>query len=99
MHDTSMPLAMHTRHEGSSPSAGAVEGTLVCGHHRIELCREDGSALRTVMIDECTGAPHEFRGVYRGEVLRVLQSAVPPERIHFGAPVQRLRQDDAGAAC
>ena len=66
-------------------------------HHRIELCREDGSALRTVMIDECTGAPHEFRGVYRGELLRVLQSAVPRERVHFGAPVQSVQQDDEGA--
>ena len=63
---------------------------------RIELCRKDGSALRTVMIDECTGAPHEFRGVYRGGLLRALQAAVPADRVRYGAPVQGLQQDDEG---
>ncbi|BDA48885.1 Monooxygenase 2 [Coccomyxa sp. Obi] len=63
---------------------------------RIELCREDGSPLRTVLIDECTGAPHEFRGVYRGGLLRALQSAVPPNCIHYGSAVSSVDQDDAG---
>jgi 2-polyprenyl-6-methoxyphenol hydroxylase-like FAD-dependent oxidoreductase len=48
------------------------------------------------MIDECTGAPHEFRGVYRGGLLRALQAAVPADRVRYGAPVQGVQQDDEG---
>ncbi|KAK9917380.1 hypothetical protein WJX75_003773 [Coccomyxa subellipsoidea] len=63
---------------------------------RIELCREDGSAIRTVLIDECTGAPHEFRGVYRGGLLRALQSAVPPDAVCYDCAVSSVEQDGTG---
>ncbi len=69
---------------------------LLLAVRRIELCREDGSPLRTVLIDECTGAPHEFRGVYRGGLLRALQAAVPRDCIHYGCAVSSVDQDDAG---
>lgn len=70
--------------------------SLTLGLRRIELCREDGSKLRTVLLDECTGAPHEFRGVYRGGLLRTLQSAVPPDSIRYGAAVESVDQDATG---
>lgn len=63
---------------------------------RIELCREDGSAIRTVLIDECTGAPHEFRGVYRGGLLRALQSAVLPDAVCYDCAVSSVEQDGTG---
>ena len=69
----------------------------MCGA-RIELCREDGSLLRPIMLDECKGGPHEFRGVYRGGLLRTLGSGVPAERIHYNCAVESLRQDDDGVS-
>ena len=63
---------------------------------RIELCREDGSLLRPIVLDECKGGPHEFRGVYRGGLLRTLCSGVPAERIHYSCAVESLRQDEGG---
>ena len=52
--------------------------------------------MRPIMLDECKGGPHEFRGVYRGGLLRTLCSGVPAERIHYGCAVEALRQDDDG---
>ena len=65
-------------------------------HCRIELCKEDGTVLRSIVLDECKGAPHEFRGVYRGGLLRTLQSGVPPDCIQYNSSVQSIVQDDDG---
>lgn len=63
---------------------------------RIELCREDGKVLRTIILDECEGAPHEFRGVYRGGLLRTLQSGVPFGCIQYNSAVQSIVQVEGG---
>ena len=63
---------------------------------RIELCREDGKVLRMIILDECEGAPHEFRGVYRGGLLRTLQSGVPSGCIQYNSAVQSIVQDEDG---
>ncbi|CAK0760239.1 hypothetical protein CVIRNUC_002755 [Coccomyxa viridis] len=65
---------------------------------RIELCKEDGTVLRAIVLDECEGAPHEFRGVYRGGLLRALQSGVPPDCIQYNSAVQSIVQDDDGVS-
>ena len=54
--------------------------------------------LRTVEINECSGAPHEFRGVYRGGLLKALHAGVPDDRIQYNSAVQSLMQDDVGVA-
>lgn len=48
------------------------------------------------MLDECEGAPHEFRGVYRGGLLRTLQSGVPADCIQYNSAVQSIVQDEGG---
>ena len=60
------------------------------------MCKEDGTVLRAIVLDECEGAPHEFRGVYRGGLLRALQSGVPPDCIQYNSAVQSIVQDDDG---
>ncbi len=90
---------MHVIYARSGPGITALTHAKLLDVRRIELCREDGSPLRTVLIDECIGAPHEFRGVYRGGLLRVLQSAVPRDCIHYGCAVSSMDQDDAGTDC
>ena len=60
------------------------------------MCKEDGTVLRAIVLDECEGAPHEFRGVYRGGLLRTLQSGVPPDCIQYNSAVQSIVQDDDG---
>ena len=52
--------------------------------------------MRAIVLDECEGAPHEFRGVYRGGLLRTLQSGVPPDCIQYNSAVQSIVQDDDG---
>ena len=52
--------------------------------------------MRAIVLDECEGAPHEFRGVYRGGLLRTLQSGVPPDCIQYNSAVQSIVQDDNG---
>ena len=52
--------------------------------------------MRAIVLDECEGAPHEFRGVYRGGLLRTLQSGVPPDCIQYNSAVQSIVQDDGG---
>jgi hypothetical protein len=47
-------------------------------------------------ICDCTGAPHEFRGVYRGGLLRALQGGVPSDRIQYGSAVRSIEQDAEG---
>ena len=60
------------------------------------MCKEDGTVLRSIILDECEGAPHEFRGVYRGGLLRTLQSGVPSDCIQYNSAVQSIVQDDNG---
>ena len=62
----------------------------------MELCREDGTVLKSIIINECEGAPHEFRGVYRGGLLRTLQSGVPSDCIQYNSAVQSVAQDEDG---
>ncbi len=64
--------------------------------YRMELCKEDGTVLKAVIMDECEGAPHEFRGVYRGGLLRTLQSGVPSDCIQYNSAVQSVVQDEDG---
>ena len=62
----------------------------------MELCREDGTVLKSIIVNECEGAPHEFRGVHRGGLLRTLQSGVPSECIEYNSAVQSVAQDEDG---
>lgn len=74
---------------------------VVKGHRcccRIELCSQDGSVLHTILIDECTGGPHEFRGVYRGGLLRALQAGVPADSIQYSSAVSSVDQDEQGGS-
>ena len=52
--------------------------------------------LKAVIMAECDGAPHEFRGVYRGGLLRTLQSGVPSDCIQYNSAVQSVVQDEDG---
>ncbi|CAL5223561.1 g6095 [Coccomyxa viridis] len=65
---------------------------------RMELCKEDGTVLKAVIMAECDGAPHEFRGVYRGGLLRTLQSGVPSDCIQYNSAVQSVVQDEDGVS-
>ncbi|KAK9809571.1 hypothetical protein WJX73_002978 [Symbiochloris irregularis] len=63
---------------------------------RVELWSSSGEQLRTFALDECEGAPHEFRGVARGELLAALRSAVPAEKIIYDCPVNVVHALEEG---
>ena len=62
----------------------------------MELCSSDGSTLKAFSLDECEGAPHEFRGVKRDTLLEALQSIVPEDRIEYGAAIHTVETEQNG---
>lgn len=56
----------------------------------VELCAAEGGILKRFSFDECNGGPHEFRGVYRGELLRALESKLEQTEIRYGVGVERV---------
>lgn len=66
---------------------------------RVELCSNDGKTLKSFSLDECDGAPHEFRGVKRSTLLEALQSAVPDDCIEYGAAIHSVETDQNGKLC
>lgn len=64
----------------------------------MELCTDTGSTLKAFSLDECDGAPHEFRGVKRSTLLEALQSIVPDSCIEYNAAVHAVETDQNGEA-
>lgn len=64
---------------------------------RVELCTDTGSILKAFSLDECEGAPHEFRGVKRSTLLEALQSIVPDSCIEYNAAIHTVETDQNGA--
>mmetsp|Transcript_4027 Transcript_4027/g.11681 ORF Transcript_4027/g.11681 Transcript_4027/m.11681 type:complete len:463 (+) Transcript_4027:130-1518(+) len=65
---------------------------------RTELCSRSGQVLRSFNFErDCEGGPHEARGMRRSELLQAMAAALPPDTIHFGAPVEGVRTDASGA--
>ncbi|KAL3131346.1 hypothetical protein ABBQ38_000632 [Trebouxia sp. C0009 RCD-2024] len=64
---------------------------------RVELCTADGGTLKAFSLNECQGAPHEFRGVKRATLLEALQSIVPESCIEYGAAIHSVETDQNGA--
>ena len=62
----------------------------------MELCNADGDTLKAFSLDECDGAPHEFRGVKRATLLEALQSIVPESCIEYGAAIHSVETDQNG---
>ena len=62
----------------------------------MELCSNDGETLKAFSLDECDGAPHEFRGVKRSTLLEALQSKVPDDCIEYGAAIHAVETDQNG---
>ena len=46
--------------------------------------------LKRFSFDECNGGPHEFRGVFRKELLRALESKLEQTEIRYGVGVERV---------
>lgn len=65
---------------------------------RIELCSAQGAVLRGFGLDECEGGPHEFRGVSRGGLLRVLKDLLPEGTVKYGVRIARASTDINGEA-
>lgn len=63
---------------------------------RVELCTDDGTTLKAFSLDECQGAPHEFRGVKRSTLLEALQSSVPESCIEYNAAIHSVETDQNG---
>nr|ART29443.1 chloroplast zeaxanthin epoxidase 2 [Lobosphaera incisa] len=64
---------------------------------RVELATKDGRVLRSFGLDECEGAPHEFRGMRRSDLLKALASNLPLARLHYGCAIARVSSDLNGA--
>ncbi|DBA84691.1 TPA: hypothetical protein ACH3X1_005947 [Trebouxia sp. C0004] len=64
---------------------------------RVELCTDDAFTLKAFSLDECQGAPHEFRGVKRSTLLEALQSIVPESCIEYNAAIHSVETDQNGA--
>ena len=69
---------------------------IACHPCRVELCTDDGSTLKAFSLDECQGAPHEFRGVKRSTLLEALQSIVPESCIEYNAAIHSVETDQNG---
>ena len=66
---------------------------------RVELCSSSGQALKGFHLDECHGAPHEFRGVDRHALLDALRAKLPKGMVQYGMPVTRAQLGDDGEPC
>ena len=64
--------------------------------YRIELSRIDGNLLRKFSLDECSGAPHEFRGVLRSSLLRTLEDNLHPDTVHYNSPISEVTDNNEG---
>ncbi|WZN63626.1 monooxygenase [Chloropicon roscoffensis] len=62
----------------------------------VELCAAEGGILKRFSFDECNGGPHEFRGVFRGELLRALESKLEQTEIRYGVGVERVTTTETG---
>ncbi len=74
----------------------AYPNCIACHPCRVELCTDDGSTLKAFSLDECQGAPHEFRGVKRSALLEALQSIVPESCIEYNAAIHSVETDQNG---
>ena len=63
---------------------------------RIELSRTSGSLLRQFSLDECKGAPHEFRGVLRSSLLRTLEKSLHTDTVRYSSPIQEVIETSKG---
>ena len=59
--------------------------------HGVELFDSRGKKLREIAIDDCTGAPHEVRGVGRAALVRALADKIPKGKMAFGCTVVSAR--------
>ncbi|KAL4520459.1 hypothetical protein Ndes2526A_g05024 [Nannochloris sp. 'desiccata'] len=57
----------------------------------VEICRQDGRTLTQFSIVECDGGPHEFRGVRRSSLVKVLAEQLPEDSIEYNAEVVDVR--------
>jgi len=76
----------------------AIVNCIACHPCRVELCTDDGTSLKAFSLDECQGAPHEFRGVKRSTLLEALQSIVPESCIEYNAAIHSVETDQNGKA-
>jgi hypothetical protein len=60
---------------------------------RIELCNANGKILKSFGLDKCDGGPHEFRGVSRTALLKLLADALPADCIQYGRSVEEVIVD------
>lgn len=74
----------------------ANSNSIACHPCRVELCTDDGNTLKAFSLDECQGAPHEFRGVKRSTLLEALQSIVPESCIEYNAAIHSVETDQNG---
>jgi 2-polyprenyl-6-methoxyphenol hydroxylase-like FAD-dependent oxidoreductase len=63
---------------------------------RVELCRSSGRRLRSFSLGQCDGGPHEFRGVLRSNLLRVLADRLAPGTLLLGCPIERVEASPQG---
>ena len=63
---------------------------------RVQLCSPNGNVLRSFHLDECEGAPHEFRGVLRSGLLEALQSSLPSGTVQYACPIASVKEDEQG---
>lgn len=52
--------------------------------------------MKNFGLDECDGAPHEFRGVKRSTLLEALQKVVPSECVQYSASIHTVETDQNG---
>ena len=66
---------------------------------RIQLCAAEGKVLKEFSLDQnCDGAPHEFRGVFRGELLDALGKQLEKTDIQYGYSVVEAKSTGQGTA-
>ncbi|QDZ22044.1 monooxygenase [Chloropicon primus] len=76
-----------------------VADELRAGHqelNQIQLCAAKQKVLKSFSLDECDGGPHEFRGVYRRELLSALESKLDGTDIMYGVEVKEATTSGQG---
>ncbi|GAQ87428.1 hypothetical protein KFL_003520070 [Klebsormidium nitens] len=63
---------------------------------RVQLCTKKGKVVREFGLDEVKGGPHEYRGVHRSALLKVLASELPEGTVRYGTSVQQVLPLDGG---
>lgn len=59
---------------------------------KVVLCRDNGKILRQFsMATDCDGGPHEFRGVSRAHLNKLLADKLPPGIIKYNTSVERVQ--------